>query len=80
VFGPLDAPRVGVDVRRADGTRVTYRVDEIATYPTRALPVAKVYGPTSSSTLRIVTCGGTLRPGQQLGNVAVYGHQTSVQS
>ena len=78
VFGRLAALKTGspVDVRRTDGARVTYRVDEIASYRPRAFPVAKVYGPTS--TLQIVTCGGALRPGQKLGNVVVYGHQISV--
>ncbi|HEY7046409.1 MAG TPA: sortase [Jatrophihabitantaceae bacterium] len=80
VFGRLAALKIGahVDVRRTDGAHVLYRVDEIATYPARFFPVAKAYGPTSTSTLRIVTCGGALRPGQQLGNSVVYGHQISV--
>jgi hypothetical protein len=55
---------------------VTYRVDEVATYPARDFPAAKVNGPTSASTLRLVTCGGPLRP--QLGHAVVNGHQTSV--
>lgn len=80
VFGRPAAPKIGahVDVRLTDGARVTYRVDEIATYPARAFPAAEVYGPTSTSTLRIVTCDGPLRPGQQLGNAVANGHQIFV--
>lgn len=54
VFDRLTALKIGahVDVRRTDGALVSYRVDEIATYPARAFPAAEVYEPTSTSTLR----------------------------
>jgi sortase (surface protein transpeptidase) len=82
VFVRLGALKVGarVDVRRADGKDVVYRVDEIASYSAKAFPVSKVYARTAQPTLRLITCGGVLRRGQAAGNVVVYGHQLSVRA
>ncbi|HVT68986.1 MAG TPA: sortase [Trebonia sp.] len=82
VFLHLGALKVGaqVDVRRADGKDVVYRVDQIASYSAKTFPVTKVYARTDRPTLRLITCGGVLRPGQPAGNVVVYGHQLSVRA
>jgi sortase (surface protein transpeptidase) len=82
VFVRLGALKVGaqVDVRRADGKDVVYRVDEIASYSAKTFPVDKVYARTAQPTLRLITCGGVLRRGQAAGNVVVYGHQLSVRA
>jgi sortase (surface protein transpeptidase) len=68
----------GIAVRRADTKVVTYRVDRIASYPANKLPSNEVYGRTSQPALRLITCGGTLRPGQPVGNVVVFAHQIGV--
>ena len=82
VFVRLEALKVGarIDVRRADGKDVVYRVDEIASYSARTFPVNKVYARTDRPTLRLITCGGVLRRWQAAGNVVVYGHQLSVRA
>jgi hypothetical protein len=67
-----------IAVRRADAIEVTYRVDQIASYPPNKLPSAKVYGRTKQPALRLITCGGMLRPGQPVGNTVVYAHQVAV--
>lgn len=80
VFAHLGALKVGaqVQLRRADGRVVSYAVDSIASYPAKKFPTAKVYARTARPTLRLITCGGTLKPGTPPGNVVVYGHQVSV--
>ena len=67
-----------IAVRRTDTMVVTYRVDQIASYPPNKLPSAKVYGRTKQPALRLITCGGMLRPGQPVGNTVVYAHQVAV--
>lgn len=81
VFARLAALHIGahITVRRADGVSVVYQVDRIAGYPEHGFPLAQVYSRTRTSTIRIITCGGTLRPGQERGNAVVYGHQLAVQ-
>jgi hypothetical protein len=69
-----------IAVRRADAIEVTYRVDQIASYPPNKLPSAKVYGRTKQPALRLITCGGMLRPGQPVGNTVVYAHQVAVRT
>jgi sortase (surface protein transpeptidase) len=80
VFAHLGALKAGalVELRRADGQIVTYGVDQVAAYPAKDFPTTTVYAPTPQPTLRLVTCGGQLRPGAPIGNVVVYGHQVSV--
>ncbi len=80
VFHRLAHLKAGANiaVRRADTMVVTYRVDQIASYPPNKLPSAKVYGRTKQPALRLITCGGMLRPGQPVGNTVVYAHQVAV--
>ena len=48
-----------VAVTRSDGHVVWYRVDRVQQHDKGAFPTEAVYGPTSDSQLRLVTCGGT---------------------
>jgi sortase (surface protein transpeptidase) len=61
VFFRLGALRAGdtVSVQRADGRRVTFRVDRVAEYPKDRFPTATVYGATRTAQLRLITCGGS---------------------
>jgi sortase (surface protein transpeptidase) len=60
VFYRLDELRPGdrVEVVRADGSRVRFRVDRSERYAKTRFPTAEVYYPTLTPMLRLVTCGG----------------------
>ncbi|MCA1712919.1 MAG: class F sortase [Actinobacteria bacterium] len=64
VFSRLGTMRRGdlIRVRRADGSRVAFRVDQVKTYGKRNFPTAAVYGSTGRPVLRLVTCGGAFDP------------------
>ena len=47
-----------VEVRRADGSSVTFVVERTEQHPKAAFPTAAVYDDTPGSALRLVTCGG----------------------
>lgn len=47
-----------IDVTRADGSVVSFRVDAVEQFPKDQFPTARIYGPTSAPTLRLITCGG----------------------
>ena len=51
-----------VTVTRVDGTTVRFTVTRVARYPKDAFPTAEVYGPTPDAQLRLITCGGRVRP------------------
>ncbi len=80
VFWNLGTLRKGdeVQVRRDDGRIAVFTVDATEVYPKTAFPDAKVYGPTSRSELRLVTCGGGFseKSGYR-GNVVAYAHLTT---
>lgn len=61
VFYRLSAIKIGdlVTVRRADGTKATFRVREATLYPRRSFPSSSVYRQHGRPTLTLVTCGGT---------------------
>lgn len=65
VFFNLGAVREGdtIEVRRRDGSRVTFTVDMVAAFSRGAFPTAGVYGATEHPALRLVTCGGKFSPG-----------------
>ena len=50
------------------------RVVRLARYPKKAFPTALVYGPTATSTLRLITCGGTFdnQSGHYQDNLVVF--------
>jgi sortase (surface protein transpeptidase) len=60
VFYRLGELRPGdrVEIVRADGSRVVFRVDRTEVYPKTRFPTADVYYPTLTPMLRLVTCGG----------------------
>ena len=61
VFFPLAglAPGTEVQVDRADGSTVAFRVTSVLQVPKSGFPTESVYGPTLQSSLRLVTCGGS---------------------
>ena len=60
VFYELGKLRPGDDVvvTRADGSRPTFRVEALRSYPKDAFPTDTVYGGTVDPELRLITCGG----------------------
>lgn len=60
VFYRLGQLRSGnkIIVSRGDGMLATFRVDTVSEVSKRKFPTNAVYGPTSKSTIRLVTCGG----------------------
>ncbi|MFF0292733.1 class F sortase [Kitasatospora sp. NPDC004614] len=62
VFHRLPGLRPGdrIDVRREDGSTVSYQVRELRQFAKDAFPTELVYGDTAGPQLRLVTCGGTL--------------------
>lgn len=67
---PGDRVEVGLD----DGTEVAYVVRRTEQHPKDAFPTEAVYGASPVTTLRLVTCGGSLDPmtGHYRDNVVVY--------
>jgi hypothetical protein len=53
------APGTLVQVDRADGTTVGFRVTSVSRVPKTGFPTDQVYLPTLQPSLRLVTCGGT---------------------
>jgi sortase (surface protein transpeptidase) len=60
IFYRLAGLRPGdrVDVRRADGSAVTFDVTAVQTYQKDHFPSQQVYGPVPDAELRLITCGG----------------------
>ena len=60
VFYALEALTKGdeIQVRRADGTTISYLVDLVETTDKDELPVERVFGDTGEPALRLITCGG----------------------
>ncbi len=84
VFYDLAAllPGDTIGVTRADGTTVTFRVDEVARYPKRAFPTEAVYGDLDHAGLRLITCGGDFdrSAGSYEDNIVVYASAVSAGS
>lgn len=61
VFVDLHQLRPGdtVEVTRADGSAVEFRVDSVERFPKDRLPADRVYGDAGPAGLRLITCGGT---------------------
>jgi sortase (surface protein transpeptidase) len=76
VFYRLSALRTGsqVVVSREDGSRATFVVQRVASYPVDSFPTADVYGATTDPELRLITCGGqySLAQRRYLQNVVVF--------
>lgn len=76
VFARLTALRPGqrVDVTRADGRVVSFRVTRTLAFPKNRFPTDEVYEPTDGSELRLITCGGSVNrlTGRYRDNVVVF--------
>lgn len=57
------APGDGIEVTRADGSTVSFRVTEVAEHPKAAFPTEAVYGPVAGPELRLITCTGPFDEG-----------------
>ncbi|WP_027660946.1 class F sortase [Salinispora fenicalii] len=60
VFVDLHRLRPGdpIEVTRADGSVVGFRVDSVERFPKDQLPAERVYGDSGPAGLRLITCGG----------------------
>ena len=76
VFYELGELRPGdrIYVSLADGRVAMFAVRAAALYPKTGFPAAAVYGYTSQSSLRLITCGGIFDPrtGHYLSNIVVF--------
>lgn len=65
-------------VHRADRTSVVFVVDRVERASKKSFPTAQVYGPTTGSEIRLITCGGTFDASTRNyeDNVIVFGHAT----
>jgi LPXTG-site transpeptidase (sortase) family protein len=68
-----------IDVARADGTTVTFQVDEVRVVPKDDFPTLEVYGNTDGPELRLITCGGPFdsSAGHYEDNVVVFASQVA---
>jgi sortase family protein len=66
VFARLSQLQNGSEVRieRADGSQLRFVVDRVATFPSDTFPTDEVYGATTQSALRLITCGGKFNVGR----------------
>ena len=80
VFYRLGQLRRGamVQIRRADHSVVSFRVEGVERWPKGRFPTRRVYHPTPRSTLRLITCGGAFSAatGHYVDNVIVYATRT----
>jgi hypothetical protein len=60
VFAQLDRLRPGdmIEVPRSDGETARFSVDSVEYYPKDTLPSDRIYGPSTTPQLRLLTCGG----------------------
>lgn len=60
IFFDLGGLRGGdeITVERADGTTAVFAVDRVERHPKDEFPTLEVYGNTTDSQLRLITCGG----------------------
>jgi hypothetical protein len=67
-------PGNAVVVTRVDGSVVTFTVSRVETYEKATFPTAAVFGATTGSELRLVTCGGQFDWGRRSyrSNIVVY--------
>lgn len=78
VFARLKTIKAGttVDITRADGTVVTFKVDSVDTFSKANFPDDRVYADTPSPQLRLITCGGAYdrKKKDYEANVVVFAH------
>ncbi len=63
-----------IEIQRADGTQVSFRVTSLEHYDQNNFPTQKVYGPTATPSLRLITCSGNYNRllGHYSQNLVVY--------
>jgi Sortase domain len=63
-----------IEVTRADGSTVAFRVTEVAEHPKTAFPTEAVYGPVAGPELRLITCSGPfdVGTGHYVDNLVVF--------
>ncbi|SCG44465.1 class F sortase [Micromonospora halophytica] len=68
-----------ITVTRADGTKATFTVGAVRSYPKAEFPHELVFGPNERPALRVVTCGGVFdqTAGSYTDNVIVFATMTS---
>jgi sortase (surface protein transpeptidase) len=68
-----------VNITRSDLRVAVFAVYRVAEYPKDAFPTMTVYGDTSGSELRLITCGGAFDPqaGRYADNIVVYARLTA---
>ena len=69
-----------ISVGRADGSVVRFRVEGLERWPKAEFPTHRVFGPTRTSTLRLVTCSGNFdaSTGHYVDNTIVYAARVRV--
>ena len=76
IFAQLDTLTVGdqIDIRRADGSVVTFVVQSMETVAKRDFPTEAVYIGDGTTSLRLITCGGQFdaKARSYLSNVIVF--------
>lgn len=76
VFARLGTLRPGdrIQIRRADGTLVTFAVQAVRSFAKRRFPTALVYAGDGRPSLRLITCGGGFDPRSRhyLSNTVVF--------
>jgi hypothetical protein len=69
-----------INIRRADGSVVRFRVEGLERWPKAAFPTRRVFGHTGVAALRLVTCSGNFDPstGHYVDNTIVYAARVRV--
>ncbi|MET8329244.1 class F sortase [Streptomyces sp. NPDC005181] len=72
-------PGATVDIKRADGSVATFKVDSVEKFSKANFPNDLVYGDTPDAQLRLITCGGTYdrKVKDYRDNVVVFAHLDS---
>jgi sortase (surface protein transpeptidase) len=63
-----------ISVKRDDGTKAVFRVNQIETYAEGKMSQVEVYALTDRPELRLITSGGKMHPDDPAGNVVVFAH------
>lgn len=78
VFYELGAvkPKQRIEVDRRDGTTAIFQVDRVGQYSKAKFPSQEVYGATTHSALRLITCGGAYDTAHErhVDNIVVFAH------
>lgn len=68
-----------ISISRKDHSTAVFKVDKVKSYSEKNFSTKEVYTLTQRrAEVRVITCGGTLKPGDPKGNVVVFAHLTHV--